>query len=119
METVKTLRSLPPLGQAGRKEGTRELDVTRSPLVIVHRIDISDEDELVILGIYHGARDERAVLRQRSKPDGRDAKRLDAQRESAATRQRRAPNNSTRSSGHTEYASDTNTQASRIFSPVP
>jgi toxin ParE1/3/4 len=57
VETVKMLRSLPRLGHAGRKEGTRELSVARLPFVIVYRIDISDEDELVILGIYHAARD--------------------------------------------------------------
>lgn len=57
VETIKMLRALPRLGHAGRKEGTRELNVPRLPFVIVYRIDINDEDELVILGIYHGARD--------------------------------------------------------------
>lgn len=38
-ETIKMLRSLPRLGHAGRKEGTRELNVPRLPFVIVYRID--------------------------------------------------------------------------------
>jgi len=33
--------------------------VPHFPYIIVYRIDMGDEDELVILGIFHGARDRR------------------------------------------------------------
>lgn len=57
LETVKRLRTLPRLGHAGWKHGTRELGVAGLPYIVVYRIDIGDEDELVILGIFHGAQD--------------------------------------------------------------
>jgi len=59
IETVKLLSALPRLGHVGRREGTRELTVPHLPYIIVYRIDMGDEDELVILGIFHGARDQR------------------------------------------------------------
>ena len=59
IETVRLLRALPRLGRAGRKQGTREFVVPHLPYIIVYRIDIADEDELVILGVFHGARDHR------------------------------------------------------------
>ena len=37
--------------------GTREIVVPGLPYIIVYRIDIGDADELVILGIFHGAQD--------------------------------------------------------------
>lgn len=57
LETIKMLRTLPRLGHAGRKQGTRELGVAGLPYIVVYRIDIGDEDELVILGVFHGAQD--------------------------------------------------------------
>lgn len=35
----------------------RELDVAGLLCIIVYRIDIDDEDELVIVDIFHGAQD--------------------------------------------------------------
>jgi len=55
--TVRLLQALPRLGHPGRTDGTREFVVPRLPYVIVYRTDIGDEDELVILGIFHGARE--------------------------------------------------------------
>ena len=63
--SVKMLRTLPRLGHVGRIAGTRELPVAHLPYAIVYRIDMShnvesgthNEDELVILGIFHGARE--------------------------------------------------------------
>jgi len=54
---VRLLQAFPCLGHPGRKHGTREFVVPRVPYVMVYRIDIGDEDELVILGIFHGARE--------------------------------------------------------------
>jgi plasmid stabilization system protein ParE len=55
VETVRLLSALPRLGHAGRKHGTREFAVPHLPYIIVYRVDIADEDEVVILGIFHGA----------------------------------------------------------------
>ena len=55
IETVRLLSALPRLGRAGHKQGTREFVVPHLPYIIVYRVDIADEDELVILGIFHAA----------------------------------------------------------------
>lgn len=57
IETVKRLERAPRIGRAGRRDGTRELRATGLPFVIVYRIDIGDDDELVVLGIFHTAQD--------------------------------------------------------------
>ena len=59
IETVRLLRALPRIGHAGRRQGTREFMIPHLPYIIVYRIDIADEDRLVILGIFHGAQDRR------------------------------------------------------------
>jgi toxin ParE1/3/4 len=59
IETVRLLRALPHLGHAGRKQGTREFVIPHLPYIVVYRIDISDEDELVVLGVFHGAQQDR------------------------------------------------------------
>lgn len=59
IETVRLLRALPRLGHAGRKQGTREFVVPHLPYIVIYRVDIAEEDELVILGIFHGAQDRR------------------------------------------------------------
>lgn len=57
VETVRLLSALPRLGRAGRKQGTREFVVPHLPYIVVYRIDIADEDELIILGIFHASQD--------------------------------------------------------------
>ena len=59
VEMVQLLRSLPRLGRAGHKPGTREIVVPHLPYVIVYRVDVADEDELEILGIFHVAQGQR------------------------------------------------------------
>lgn len=54
VETVKLLRTLPRLGHAGRRQGTREFVIPHLPYIVVYRIA---GDELVILGVFHGRRD--------------------------------------------------------------
>jgi toxin ParE1/3/4 len=48
------LGELPRIGHAGAVAGTREWAVTGLPYVIVHELNVP-EDEVVVLGIYHGA----------------------------------------------------------------
>jgi hypothetical protein len=52
-----TLEAFPRLGHAGHVDGTLERIVPRTPHVIVYRIDLGDEDELVILRVYHVAQE--------------------------------------------------------------
>jgi toxin ParE1/3/4 len=54
LATIERLQSLPEMGHIERKNGTRELRVDGLPYIIVYRVDLND---LVILGIFHGAQD--------------------------------------------------------------
>lgn len=58
IETVRLLSALPHLGRAGRRQGTREFVVPHVPYIVVYRVDLAEEGELVILGIFHAARGE-------------------------------------------------------------
>jgi toxin ParE1/3/4 len=53
-DSAERLGENPHLGHVGAASGTREWVVTGLPYVIVHEPNEAD-DELVILGIYHGA----------------------------------------------------------------
>jgi plasmid stabilization system protein ParE len=57
LKTVKLLRWLPRFGHPGRRHGTREFLFPGLPYIIVYRADIGDRDEVVILGIFHGAQE--------------------------------------------------------------
>jgi toxin ParE1/3/4 len=46
------MAAFPQMGHSGLLPGTREMVVPGLPYIVVHR---SDEDALVILGVYHGA----------------------------------------------------------------
>ena len=59
VEMVRLLRSLPRLGRAGHKPGTRKIVVPHLPYVIVYRVDVANEVDLVILGIFHVAQGRR------------------------------------------------------------
>jgi toxin ParE1/3/4 len=48
------LGDTPQIGHGGAAPETREWVVVGLPYVIVHELNISD-DEVVVLGIYHGA----------------------------------------------------------------
>jgi toxin ParE1/3/4 len=54
---AEMLREFPYLGHVGRLSGTRELVVPRLPYVIVYEVNVGDVDEIMILGIFHGAQD--------------------------------------------------------------
>ena len=48
------LGNTPQIGHVGAAPGTREWVVVGLPYVIVHELNGSD-DEVVVLGVYHGA----------------------------------------------------------------
>lgn len=54
LESIRSLQEVPRLGRTGRKEGTRELVVPGLPYIIVYLI--GKDDALVVLGIFHAAR---------------------------------------------------------------
>jgi toxin ParE1/3/4 len=49
------LGEFPQLGHAGAVSGTYEWTVSGLPYIIVHELD-ADEDEVIVLGVFHGAR---------------------------------------------------------------
>jgi toxin ParE1/3/4 len=51
---IEQLGELPGMGHAGELAGTREWAVVGLPYVIVHELN-EPVDEIVILGVYHGA----------------------------------------------------------------
>jgi toxin ParE1/3/4 len=54
---IRLLAEWPHVGRAGIVGGTYERTVPRTPYVIVYRIDLGWQDELVILRVPHGAQD--------------------------------------------------------------
>jgi plasmid stabilization system protein ParE len=54
---IRRLRTFPRLGHLGVVDGTLERIVPRTPYVIVYRIDVGDQDELIVLRVYHAAQD--------------------------------------------------------------
>jgi plasmid stabilization system protein ParE len=55
IETVERLGEMPNLGHVGQRAGTRELIAAGLPYIVVYRIEPGDQ--LVILGIFHGAQE--------------------------------------------------------------
>ena len=53
LETVRRIGEMPYSGRVGRLDGTREAVVPRSPYIVVYQ---NSTDCVVILGIWHGAR---------------------------------------------------------------
>jgi toxin ParE1/3/4 len=52
-QQVRILADHPEIGRPGRVAGTRELVISRTPFILVYRID---EDAVRILHFLHGAR---------------------------------------------------------------
>lgn len=63
-QSAERLRDFPRLGREGLAAGTREWIVRGSPYLIVYEIWPSPE-EIVILGVFHGAQDREERLRER------------------------------------------------------
>jgi plasmid stabilization system protein ParE len=51
---AELLRLFPYAGRAGRSPGSREWVVRGLPYILVYRVDF-DNDEVMILGVFHGA----------------------------------------------------------------
>ena len=52
---AERLTEFPRMGRVGRAEGTHEWVVRGLPYVLVYEIGAADLDEIVILGVFHGA----------------------------------------------------------------
>lgn len=50
---VEQLAAFPLLGRPGRVPGTRELVIPRTPFIAAYALD---ESQIIILALYHGAR---------------------------------------------------------------
>ena len=54
---AERLAEFPRIGHAGRVAGTHEWVVRGLPCIIVYETGAADPDEVLILGIFHGAQD--------------------------------------------------------------
>jgi len=54
---AERLAEFPRIGHAGRVPSTFEWVVRGLPYIVVYDINLGDEDEIVILGVFHGAQD--------------------------------------------------------------
>lgn len=53
---TRSLRAIalwPRIGKSGTLDGTYEFVVRRLPFVIVYQLDVGDEDEVIVLRVYH------------------------------------------------------------------
>jgi toxin ParE1/3/4 len=54
---AERLTEFPRMGHAGRVPGTHEWVVRGLPYIIVYEIGVPDPDEVLVLGVFHGAQD--------------------------------------------------------------
>ena len=54
---AERLTEFPRMGHAGRVSGTHEWVVRGLPYIIVYEISATETDEVLILGVFHGAQD--------------------------------------------------------------
>lgn len=54
---AERLAEFPRMGHAGRVAGTYEWVVRGLPYIIVYQTDAGEPDEVLILGVFHGAQD--------------------------------------------------------------
>lgn len=54
---AERLAEFPRIGHAGRVDGTHEWVVRGLPYIIVYQAGMADADEVLILGVFHGAQD--------------------------------------------------------------
>ena len=54
--SVEHLARFPQMGHAGRDEGSFEWVVPRLPYIVIYEIH-RDKDEVIIVGVVHGAQD--------------------------------------------------------------
>ncbi|HLH17451.1 MAG TPA: type II toxin-antitoxin system RelE/ParE family toxin [Bryobacteraceae bacterium] len=53
-DSIQTLRRHPHTGRPGAEEGTRELVITKSPYIVIYRLQ---PGAVQVLRIWHGAQD--------------------------------------------------------------
>lgn len=51
--SVQQLEMFPTSGRPGRVEGTRELVISNTPFIVAYAVQ---EDRILVLAVYHGAR---------------------------------------------------------------
>jgi toxin ParE1/3/4 len=56
-DAAETLRYFPLAGRSGRSSGTREWVVRGQPYIIVYEVGVGGRNEVMILGVFHGAQD--------------------------------------------------------------
>jgi toxin ParE1/3/4 len=56
LQSIERLGDLPYMGHAGRAPGTYEWVVTGLPYIVIYKVD-SDNDEVQITAVFHGAQD--------------------------------------------------------------
>jgi len=54
---AERLAEFPRIGHVGRVPGTYEWVVRGLPYIVVYDLSLGEEDEVVILGVFHGAQD--------------------------------------------------------------
>jgi plasmid stabilization system protein ParE len=65
--STELLASFPFMGRAGREDGTREWVVPRLPYIVVYEVD-EIRGEIIVIAVFHGARDRDAALKERRDP---------------------------------------------------
>ena len=60
--TTRVLRDLPNIGHVGQAEGTREIVVRGLPYAVVYEVSVGDQDEVMVLAVFHTAQDRRISL---------------------------------------------------------
>jgi toxin ParE1/3/4 len=54
-QAAEMLRYFPYAGRVGRSAGTREWVVRGLPYILVYEVDAGQSDDVMILGVFHGA----------------------------------------------------------------
>jgi addiction module RelE/StbE family toxin len=67
--STELLASFPYMGRAGRDEGTREWVVPRLPYIAVYEVH-EERGEVIVIAVFHGARDWEARVKERRDPTG-------------------------------------------------
>ena len=56
LENTEQLDRFPYIGRIGRAPGTYELVVPGLPYIVVYQVN-ADDDVVIVIGVFHGARD--------------------------------------------------------------
>lgn len=56
LESTERLGRFPSIGRIGRALGTYELVVPGLPYIVVYQAN-ADDDEVIVIGVFHGAQD--------------------------------------------------------------